>query len=754
MALLMIATTEQIKGKPLHFIFVDLDNKEKGAKCMFAPYADVQRALHQGTMCFKNLALDQSGEIKAIGGDVSRYTQLSRAPDETGRPCLKPLNTPSFVIASETSTGYVLVSYKGDIRTVKEETIIQRNVPLANAKIVERDGEKHISAIRGTFEKVADRASDKIKTPEPVNMNATYGMSSNLNMATDKQNGHIVSLPAKDTSGVQKTTAEMLRSNRAYLYNKLKNEKGINLEEIPDKHSNLSCMQKLNRLMLTINYLSPIYAAIIHSMTILATRRVQTMGVNIDTLVINPEFFAEMSEPEALFVLFHEVGHVLYGHVHRRGDRDPKVWNLAADMIVNAMLVKDMSCKPGEKVRLPVQTNFVQEFSVRDDCIYSADVDPDHDNVESIYSELIKTAKSETIQPSSGNSQSSSSQSSGTGSGNDPQSQQSSSDGQSQSSQQSQSQGSQGSQGSQQSQSQGTQSQSSSASGTSSGTSAGQPGSGDGSNGSFGQLVKTTYSYKGKQITSTFHMDIDDSQMEEAIKTHGKDVAKQFMEGRYKDVLARVSTVTKRSRGMSSLDARADGQIKLETAPMANWRTLLTSKLQKGQETYYSYSAPDRHYLSQDMIVPGPKQVENALNDLIIAIDVSGSIGQDDLNVIAGHLWNICKTFRVKAHVVYWDTEVIKTEDLKRKEDITKLRPPSGGGTSVNCFIDWYNKLVRSPRGYIPCATIVVTDGWIEENDEIHKARKGSNDFIWLIVDESKYLDFKPPYGKKAIYRR
>ena len=125
MAFLMIATTEQVKGKPLHFIFVDLDSKEKEVKRLFAPYDAVQKALNQGTMCFKTLALDQNGEIKAIGGDVSRYTQLSRAPDETGRPCLKPLNTPSFVIASETSTGYVLVSYKGDIRTVKEETIIQ-----------------------------------------------------------------------------------------------------------------------------------------------------------------------------------------------------------------------------------------------------------------------------------------------------------------------------------------------------------------------------------------------------------------------------------------------------------------------------------------------------------------------------------------------------------------------------------------------------------------------------------------------------
>lgn len=751
MAFLMIATTEQVNGKPSHLIFVDLDQKEDTLARKVASYAEVQQALRAGTLSFKNVALGQDGELKGVGGDISRYTQLSRKPDQQGKPCLKPIGKPSFVVAAETDSGYVLVSYKGERRLAKEEVIIQRDVPLANAKIVTVGNTKHISAIKGTFEKIADYASEKIKTPPPTDMSQTYGVATDLTVG-DKQNSHIITMSAP-TSGILPTTSDMIRASQQALHNRVSQEKGIELESIPDKHSDLNCLQKLNRLNLTIRAISPIYSTILHSLSIVATRKVETMGVNLETLVINPEFFAELKDEEALFVLFHELGHVLYGHVHRRGTRDPEVWNLAADMIVNAMLVADMKCKPGETVNLPTSTNFVNTFSVLDSCIYNSEVDPDKDNVESIYSELIKDAKTETSNLSgSGSSQSDSGQSSssqsGSGSGQTGQSSGQSSSSSGQTGQTGQS-GQDSSQSSQSGQGSG---QSGQGSGSGSGqSSSGQTGQGSGS---FGKLVKTTYTFRGKKVTSTYHADIDTSEYDKAVAQHGKDVAKQALEGKYKDLMSRVKTATQRSRGTASIDIRATNQITLETAPEANWRTLLDSKVKKGKEAYYTYARPDRRFLARGDILPGPKFEENCLDNLIIAIDVSGSISQEDLNVIGGHIWNICKKYQVSAHIVYWDTEVRKVEKLKRKEDIVRLRPPDGGGTAVNSFLDWYNKTVCSPRGFIPCATIIITDGWIECSSEIKNVRRGKEDFIWLIVDESKYLDFKPKFGKKAIYRR
>ena len=63
----------------------------------------------------------------------------------------------------------------------------------------------------------------------------------------------------------------------------------------------------------------------------------QTNGLEIR---YNPEFFMQLNEEERVFLLLHEVGHTIFMHVTRRGDRDPILWNIAGDFIINDMLVE------------------------------------------------------------------------------------------------------------------------------------------------------------------------------------------------------------------------------------------------------------------------------------------------------------------------------------------------------------------------------------------------------------------------------
>ena len=53
----------------------------------------------------------------------------------------------------------------------------------------------------------------------------------------------------------------------------------------------------------------------------------------------NPEFFCSLSKDEQLFLLLHEVGHVIFSHMVRRGSRDPGLWNYAGDYVINGMLI-------------------------------------------------------------------------------------------------------------------------------------------------------------------------------------------------------------------------------------------------------------------------------------------------------------------------------------------------------------------------------------------------------------------------------
>jgi predicted metal-dependent peptidase len=49
----------------------------------------------------------------------------------------------------------------------------------------------------------------------------------------------------------------------------------------------------------------------------------------------NREFIKGLSKPQLLFLVGHEVLHCVYDHLGRRGGRDPKIWNMANDYIVN-----------------------------------------------------------------------------------------------------------------------------------------------------------------------------------------------------------------------------------------------------------------------------------------------------------------------------------------------------------------------------------------------------------------------------------
>jgi predicted metal-dependent peptidase len=58
-------------------------------------------------------------------------------------------------------------------------------------------------------------------------------------------------------------------------------------------------------------------------------------------LYYNTQFFHAMSNKEVEFVIAHEILHCVYDHFSRREHRNPKLYNIAADYIVNNLLVRD-----------------------------------------------------------------------------------------------------------------------------------------------------------------------------------------------------------------------------------------------------------------------------------------------------------------------------------------------------------------------------------------------------------------------------
>ena len=61
----------------------------------------------------------------------------------------------------------------------------------------------------------------------------------------------------------------------------------------------------------------------------------------------NSEFVNKMPLKQVEFLVGHEVLHAVYDHMGRRGDRDPKIWNIADDFCVNSDLIDQ---RIGEKI--------------------------------------------------------------------------------------------------------------------------------------------------------------------------------------------------------------------------------------------------------------------------------------------------------------------------------------------------------------------------------------------------------------------
>lgn len=59
----------------------------------------------------------------------------------------------------------------------------------------------------------------------------------------------------------------------------------------------------------------------------------------------NPAFIAQLDDKENVFLVAHELGHCIYEHFIRRGGRDPKLFNIAGDYIINNTLDTEIVAK-------------------------------------------------------------------------------------------------------------------------------------------------------------------------------------------------------------------------------------------------------------------------------------------------------------------------------------------------------------------------------------------------------------------------
>lgn len=66
-----------------------------------------------------------------------------------------------------------------------------------------------------------------------------------------------------------------------------------------------------------------------------------TAAVNGERVLFHPEFVKSLSDEELVFLVAHECFHPMLEHCFRRGERQPRRWNCAADFVINKLLVDE-----------------------------------------------------------------------------------------------------------------------------------------------------------------------------------------------------------------------------------------------------------------------------------------------------------------------------------------------------------------------------------------------------------------------------
>ena len=174
-------------------------------------------------------------------------------------------------------------------------------------------------------------------------------------------------------------------------------------------------------------------------------------------------------------------------------------------------------------------------------------------------------------------------------------------------------------------------------------------------------------------------------------------------------------------------------------APVIDWREVLRDFVTascKGKDEY-TWRKFNRRVISNDIYLP---TVENeTIGEVVVAIDTSGSIGQEELNVFASELVSICDAVSPDAvRVLWWDTKVHGEQLFTDNYDQigSMLKPLGGGGTRVSCVSEYINK-----KNIKAECCIVFTDGYLENNVEWNI----SAPTLWLVTHNK---DWTPPSGK------
>ena len=102
----------------------------------------------------------------------------------------------------------------------------------------------------------------------------------------------------------------------------------------------VSIQNLVSGALLELRTQSPFFATLALFARITPTETLPTAATDGRDIFVNPDFLRGLTRSQRAGLLLHELLHAALLHIPRRGLRQPRAWNVAADIVVNGMIAK------------------------------------------------------------------------------------------------------------------------------------------------------------------------------------------------------------------------------------------------------------------------------------------------------------------------------------------------------------------------------------------------------------------------------
>lgn len=172
------------------------------------------------------------------------------------------------------------------------------------------------------------------------------------------------------------------------------------------------------------------------------------------------------------------------------------------------------------------------------------------------------------------------------------------------------------------------------------------------------------------------------------------------------------------------------------TEPKINWRSELKRLIGK-LERESQYKLPNRRYVASGVYRYGLEDKDNALENAVVAMDVSGSIASS-FPELAAEVVGIVKAKKIKVVSIlpFADTVVtpFQVRGFKKPtpDDFSKVR--TGGGTeAIGDVVDWVDTKLKGKLDFL----VIMTDGLLTRKPPAPPA--WGTKVIWLVFDNPHF---------------